>query len=256
MKAARSLIAALGFLTRLPVSKAKSGVNDISSGLWAFPVVGLIIGLFLSVSSIPLYLFVPLPLASGILLVLWVWITGGLHIDGFIDCCDALFSTRPWKDRLEIMKDVAAGSFGVTGAVLFLVVKYGALASIRPDALLVILPMAAVAGRSAMLFVMYRYPYARETGIGKIMKEHVGIREHLVSFCMLIGVAFAFVFSPCPFYLGFASIVATFVFCEIFGFWVMKRIPGFTGDVYGATCELVEALILVLSAIILKAVAV
>jgi adenosylcobinamide-GDP ribazoletransferase len=252
MKATRSFIAALGFLTRLPVSKVGFGGNDISSGLWAFPIVGLIIGLLLSLSSIPIYLFVPLPLASGILLVMWIWITGGLHIDGFIDCCDALFSTKPWKDRLEIMKDVAAGSFGVTGAVLFLIIKYGALASIRPDALLVILPMAAVAGRSAMLFVIYRFPYARETGIGKIMKEHVGIREHLVSFLLLFGVAVAFIFSPCPFYLGFASIVAAFVFCEIFGFWVMKRIPGFTGDVYGATCELVEALILVLSAIVLK----
>jgi adenosylcobinamide-GDP ribazoletransferase len=253
MKATRSFMAAMSFLTRFPLPKSRFRGTDIASGLWAFPIVGFIIGIFLSLLSIPVYLFIPAPLAPALILVAWVWITGGLHIDGFIDCCDALFSTKPWKERLEILKDVHSGSFGITGAVLFLIVKYGALASIRPDALLFLLPMAAIAGRSAMLFVIYRFPYARDSGIGKTIKDHAGIGEHLLSFLLLFGVAFTFLFSPCPFYLGFASIIVTFVFCEIFGFWVLKRIPGFTGDVYGATCELVEAIVLVLGAIVIKA---
>ncbi len=252
MKMTRSFLAALGFLTRFPVSRAGYTVTEIASGLWAFPIVGFVIGMVLSLLSIPVYMFVPAQLASGLILVFWVGITGGLHMDGFIDCCDALCSAKPWKDRLEIMKDVAAGSFGVTGAVLVLIVKYGALAGIRPDALPVVLPMAAVAGRSAVLFVISRYPYARESGIGKTLKEHVGMREHIISLIILFGVASGFVFSPCPFYLGFASILMTFVLCEVFGFWVLKRIPGFTGDVYGATCELVETSVLVFCAIALE----
>jgi adenosylcobinamide-GDP ribazoletransferase len=131
-------------------------------------------------------------------------------------------------------------------------VKYGALASIKPGALLVVLPLAAVAGRAAMIYVMYRFPYARETGLGKSFKEHVGPRDILVSLALLIALSLVAVFFSCPFYLGFATIIVAVLFCELFGFWVMKRIPGFTGDVYGATCELTEAIVLSAAVVLLR----
>jgi adenosylcobinamide-GDP ribazoletransferase len=253
MKRAHPLIAALYFLTRLPVTKKKIPWEDVAGGLWAFPFAGLIIGIALSLASILIHAFFPPALGSALILLCWVWITGALHIDGLIDCCDALLAPKTAKERLEILKDVSTGSFGVAGAVLFLIIKYGAIASIMPGALLIVLPLSAVTGRSAMLYVMYRFPYARKTGLGKVFKDRVRLKDIVLSLAVLLSISITVFLFPCPFYLGFASLPAALLLCELFGRWVLKRIPGFTGDVYGATCEIVETAILIFATVVLKA---
>ena len=91
-----------------------------------FPLVGLLCGVglwlvwlvcgLLHVSSV---LFGGLAVASGVL------ITGGIHLDGFCDTADALYSRRPQEEKLRILKDPNCGPFAVFSVILVLLVSFG-----------------------------------------------------------------------------------------------------------------------------------
>lgn len=254
MKTTNPFIAAFYFLTSLPVTRKEVPFEAVARGLWTFPFIGVCIGIFLSLVSIPGSLVLPPLLLPGVILLIWVWITGALHLDGFIDCCDGLLAPKTKEERLLILKDVATGSFGVVGAILLLLIKFLALASISIHMLPIILVMSATAGRSAILYVMFRFPYAREKGLGKIFKSSITLRDIIISLAVLSGIAGICFFFYSRTFIGFILIGSALICCEVFGFWVLKRIPGFTGDVYGAACELVETVTLVTAAAALKVV--
>ena len=55
--------------------------------------------------------------------VITLSLTGGLHLDGLMDSCDAIFSHRDRQTRLQILSDTHAGSFAVIGCVIILLAK-------------------------------------------------------------------------------------------------------------------------------------
>jgi adenosylcobinamide-GDP ribazoletransferase len=250
MKKLHPFVAALYFLTSIPVTKEKVSLQTITRALWTFPFVGLFIGVLLSLVSCLRYIFFPGLLTAALILAAWVWITGALHVDGFIDCCDALLCPRTKKERLAILKDVSTGSFGVAGALLLFLVKFSTLISITPRALLIALPLAAVSGRSAILYVMYRFPPARSEGLGASFKKMIRKRDLVISLVLFLVISFVCPFFQSPLYLGIVVLGVCIVFLELFGHWVLRRIPGFTGDVYGAACELTEAAVLITTAVV------
>lgn len=231
-------LAALHFLTRLPLPRREVSLEEVGRAGWAFPVVGALIGLLLMGAAWLLgRVFSPIPRAA-LLLVFWVAITGALHLDGFIDCCDALLAARPPEIRLEILRDVHVGAFGVVGAGVFLLVKFAALAALPAGGGPALL-LAPTLGRWAMVYAVVRYPYARSAGLGTVLKERTGLRGLLVA----TGLALAVALGVGRVY-GLVAFVGAWLFTVLFARWVLARIPGFTGDVYGALCELTEALVL------------
>ena len=110
---------AFSFLTILPFGFPK----DRKVG-WSFawyPLVGLFIGgMLMGVAEVS-----PLTHQLTALLVLftWIFITGGLHLDGFSDSCDGLLATVSPQKRLAIMKDPRTGSWAVIGLIVLLLTK-------------------------------------------------------------------------------------------------------------------------------------
>ncbi len=120
----RGLILATQFLTRLPTPQVRDfEPADLSRCAVWFPAVGLIVGALLA--GLALLAGGQQPaLAALLLLVFWVWITGGLHLDGLADLADALGAARGKPERfLEVLKDPHLGSFGVIALGLMLLAK-------------------------------------------------------------------------------------------------------------------------------------
>lgn len=238
----RSLLTALHFLTRLPLPLRETALEEVGRSAWAFPLVGALIGLLLAGSDWVLgYLFPPL-LRAALVLALWVAITGALHLDGFVDCCDALLAARPPEVRLEILRDTHVGAFGVVGAVVFLLVKHAALAACLFVGTRAALLLAPTLGRWAMVYAMVRNPAARPTGMGKTVREFAGGRALLGATGLALLPLLA---RPLEGLLAFAL---TWLFTVLFARWVLQRIPGLTGDVYGALCESTETVVLLVLA--------
>src|SRR6266540_7064637 len=124
----RTLRIAFGLMTTLPFRLPEdwSAGDSGRAALW-YPFIGLVLGT-LTWLAWKAAIFIFPPLVAGIItLVVWVALTGGLHLDGLADCCDGLFASASAERRLEIMKDPRVGAFGVIGLILILFLKAAAL---------------------------------------------------------------------------------------------------------------------------------
>ncbi len=217
--------AAFSFLTILPLPFPTGRKAGWSLG-W-YPLVGLFIGALL-VKTAELAPFSPDVTAFFILLI-WVLMTGGLHLDGFGDSCDGLLATAAPPRRLEIMKDPRVGSWAAVGLSLLLLGKWLAIRSVDFD-LLLLPPML---GRWAMTLAACHFPYARQSGLGGFFRDGLG-RRQLVIASSIVCLA-VMPLNAAPLWL------LAFGFAVIFGRWASNRLGGgLTGDVYGAVCELTE----------------
>lgn len=230
---------ATNFLTIFfPNSSKQANPSSLGKAALYFPMVGIFIGILLTLSSFASrYLFENTWLASIIVVSLWVVITGGLHLDGLIDCWDGLSGAASIEKRLEIMRDPRMGAFGGIGLVLHLLLKTAALASIPTKALWAALLFSPVLARWVIL-VVARQPSARPEGLGVTFKAGLDPkREYLASIlplvlCLLggwIGIISAVI-----------SLLAVYVLVQI----AKRRIGGITGDVLGFTIELSELMVL------------
>ena len=121
----RALLIALQFLTILPVRlQGEFSAQDMGRSLLFYPLVGLLIGIVLSLLGWSLTS--QLPMVSAILvLAVWVILTGALHLDGLADSADAWLGGIGDKAKtLSIMKDPAAGPIAVVMIVLVLLIKF------------------------------------------------------------------------------------------------------------------------------------
>ena len=232
------IAAALQFLTIFPpiVRRAFTG-RELGCSTAYFPLVGLLLGGMLAGIDLAAGRIWPSGVGAAILLAIWVVMTGALHLDGYLDSCDALFGGWTRDDRLRILRDERVGAFAVAGGVVLMLVKHATLASIhrRGYALIV----AITLGRWAMTMVILAYPYLRPEGLGRSIKDHVGRTQGLIATVIVVVVV---VLSG-----RFGLVVAG---CVIVAAWLvarcgMRRLGGLTGDIYGAVCEVTEATALV-----------
>src|ERR1700759_5235730 len=115
---------ALQFLTRLPTPRvADMQADDLArSAIW-FPAVGLVIGILLALVAYILHGSDPWVAALAVLMV-WIVVTGALHLDGLGDVSDAFGASHGRPDRfIQVLGDPHAGSFAVVVIALQIVAK-------------------------------------------------------------------------------------------------------------------------------------
>jgi adenosylcobinamide-GDP ribazoletransferase len=83
------------------------------------------------------------------------------------------------------------------------------------------------------------FPYARPEGLGRTMKDHAGWGQVALATATALAVAWF-----AAGWLGLIAMALTGVAAWIMARFVVTRLPGLTGDVYGAICEMVEVLAL------------
>ena len=125
----RGLILALQFLTRLPTPRVPDfRPEDLAASAAWFPVVGAAVGVVVAAALVA-GAFVDPWLGALAGLMVWVWITGALHLDGLADLADALGAAHRDPQRvLEVLRDPHVGTFGVVAIVLVLAAKLVLLA--------------------------------------------------------------------------------------------------------------------------------
>jgi adenosylcobinamide-GDP ribazoletransferase len=236
----RDTFGALSLLTILPVPSHWLDLRrPPARAMAAYPFVGLVLGALLVLAHWVFRAVLP-PLVSAVLIVAaWAILTGGLHLDGWADCCDALPATVTRERRLEILKDPRLGSFGGIGLVLLLMCKFAAVASLPRVGVALIL--APTLGRWAIVNVAAVFPLARPDGMAAHFRAGLSRRE-----LIWVALTVALVCGAAG-WGGLVAFVGAAVAALVLGRWAAIRLGGVTGDVYGAACELVECFVLVLA---------
>ena len=232
-----TLLAAFQFLTTFPaVIRRAFTAQELGRAVGYFPLVGLALGGLLYGLDRSLQLIFPTPVVAIFILVIWILLTRALHFDGFLDSCDGLFGGFTPERRLEIMRDSRVGAFGVAGGGLLLLAKYAALISLPNHTGLLLAPLM---GRWSLSLSIFAYPYAREKGMGRDMKNNVHLSQ--VIFATLIAVLAAWLFAG---WSGLIALAISGIVLWLGAAFILRRIPGLTGDSYGALCEMVELVVL------------
>ena len=96
--------------------------EDMKYAMCFFPAIGMVIGaVFYGMFLLLSWLLPGSFLAAGILLAVPIFITGGIHMDGFMDTCDARASYGDREKKLAILKDTHTGAFAVIFGALYLI---------------------------------------------------------------------------------------------------------------------------------------
>lgn len=244
MNSLHAFFHALAFFTRIPVPWLRPSEEAWKKSVCWYPAVGLVIGLLLwGAQQAGLALFSPL-LAAVLTLSVWVYITGGLHLDGWMDLADGLGSSRPREQILAIMKDSRAGAMGVLAAILLLLLKAAALAELAQTGQGVMLLLVPVAARTHVLLSIRCWPYlSADQGMGK------GIRDGLTPLPIAVGYAFLL---GAGWLIGEWRMLVAAAVSLLAALWfsraVSRKLGGLNGDCYGAVIESSEAVTLLVLA--------
>ena len=241
-------LAAIQFLTviRLP-RRLEVSLEDSGRSAGYFPVIGLFIGLILVSLNWIFNLILPPAVVNALLIAALVVISGALHLDGFVDTCDGLASNKSVEDRWKIMHDSRAGSFGIIGVVLLLLVKYASLNSIPAPLMMIALIIMPVVSRWAMVYAIFAYSYARPSGLGKAFKQ--GTTWPRLTMATLITLAITVALAQ---WVGLAVMFLVWVMTVAAAAYFKVKFSGLTGDTYGAINELAEVGVLILITLLVK----
>ncbi len=234
---------ALGFLTILPCPRLESTPEDLGRSSGWFPLAGALLGGLLAAAHAGLALLLFPPAAASLTVVLWAFLTRGLHLDGLADTFDGIGGGYSRESRLAIMKDSRLGTFGGIAVASALLLKATLLAGTERTAALQALFLAPVLGRWAILFAMRFFPSARPGGMGDLFRKGCTDR------CLFTGTAAALLLSAAAGGLtGFLLLPLVPLFALLISRWLASLLGGLTGDSYGTVCELSELLSLFLFA--------
>jgi adenosylcobinamide-GDP ribazoletransferase len=230
------LAAAFVLLTRLPLGRL--GHGSAPPAPWAFPLVGLVVGLLAGL-VLRLAEFQKLPplLAAGWAVVALLLLTGALHEDGLADTADGLGGGRTAARKLEIMRDSRIGSFGALALGCSLLLRVVALAALPAGRVIPALVVTAAVARAAMLIPLLLLPPARPDGLGAGMA--VGSRPASILGLLLAAVGALALLPARP---ALLLLLAVGVGALLMSAFARRQIGGHTGDVLGAVEQIGECL--------------
>jgi adenosylcobinamide-GDP ribazoletransferase len=234
------------FYTRLPLPRwwqpSFEGIAALS------PLVGVALGGGLALGDWGLqFLGVPDLLRSGLVVCLWLWLTGGLHLDGAMDTADGLAVMDPQR-RLQVMADSRTGAYGTMAAIAILGLKTLALVDLpHPDLMLMSAPLW---GRWGQVVAIARYPYLKAEGKGALHKSGIRLpQDYLPGLVLALllygGYGWRYPSQTMALLALFPSGLLLAVGAAA---WFNRRLGGHTGDTYGAVVEWTETLVLCLAA--------
>jgi adenosylcobinamide-GDP ribazoletransferase len=234
------LLAAFQFLTLLPIKRSFNSAQ-IGRSTAYFPIVGIVIGLFLAGVNYLLSLLLPQSVVNVLLIAILAISNGGLHLDGLADTCDGIAGHRTPEKRLEIMRDSRIGGFGAIGLVLFLLIEYISLNSIPTELKLNTLILAPTLSRWAMVYSIFAYPYARPTGLGQVFKDSISWWQ--ITLATLTAIIVAVVSFRLT---GFIILTGCWIIVALVAAYLKHQLKGLTGDTYGAINEIATISILII----------
>lgn len=210
-----------------------------ADALAALPLAGAAVGALAGSCGLLAALVVPHPLAAAVAFAAGIVLTGALHVDGFLDGCDAFFASAPAERRFEILKDPRHGTFAVAGMAVVAVLWLGALLALPPRTYPAVLAFAAALARAATIPNAHFFRYAGSAIASSALARTPALLPLVAGLPLLAVVGFA---------LG--PLYALAVPLAPLGAWLVARWiaarlgGGLVGDAYGFTIVVLEASLL------------
>ena len=242
----RKLLIAISFFTRIPIKIKDVESEEFYKSMILIPVVGALIGLFLYALVLGLNQFGLPDITALLTLIAYLWITGGLHMDGVADTCDAIFSARDKDKMMEIMHDSRLGAFGAISLIILLLAFF-VFSKILLPVFPIVIAFMPIVGRYCSLQSSCFSSYAEGGGgLGKRITEYTHVRDIIIYLILIIAALY--------FFSGIALCIAmgvTVVLNFLLMIYFNKKFGGITGDMMGMTTEVTQVIFLFSTIIVL-----
>lgn len=190
-------------------------------------------------------------LRAAILTALPVFVTGGIHIDGFLDTCDARGACTDRERRMEILKDSHVGAFAVIWGILYFLLYFCSCMALTPETAAAV-SVGFLISRGISGFFTAALPKARKGGMLSDFVADVDqkiLSRIMAGYLILGGILMATVF-----WFEGAVILAAFplLAAALSAVWcrriMVREFGGITGDLAGYTLQVCELAMVVCSA--------
>ena len=223
----KSFLLATSMYSKIPTPKTEWSDRAMAYVFCFFPWIGLVVG-----SAELLWFWLADRLAVGRLLfaavavLIPIAITGGIHLDGFCDTCDALGSHQSRERKLEILKDSHTGAFALIGLVCYMLLTVALWSEVQPGYSLALIPVLA---RTISGLCAVSWKNARGTGLLASFSQASDLRcNRIVLALWLIAAGIGlYGLNGWPIVVGAAVSVLTYRFMS------KKEFGGITGDLAG-----------------------
>lgn len=230
-----ALRASLAYFSILPAGWA--GAPD-AAALGALPLVGAVLGAIAGTAGWFASLLLPAPLAVVTALAAGLVLSGAIHLDGFLDVCDALFASVPPERRFEILKDPRHGTFALAGLAIALPAWLAALAAMPPGAWPWALPFCAAAARAGAVTNAFRVPYVPHGASARAFERRPSLVPLVLGVCVAAGCCWTHPWLA-------LLVLPAWAAAAFLGAWCAGRLGGvLTGDCYGFTIVVLDVALL------------
>lgn len=230
-------LAAILFMTRLPLPRSAHSPLPLSSAAPYFPSVGALLGL--GAAALDVYLRPHLGAgAAAVATVLFlVMITGALHEDGLADCADGLGGGRTREQALHIMRDSRIGSYGALAIAGSLVARTTLIAELAPVQTVTYIICTECLSRWTVLPLAYVLSPARTEGAAP--GQGARIAGRLPTFGIVASTLFCLAITVSLLHAEWwRPWIACILVTAMSAVYFQRRIGGITGDCFGAVIQI------------------
>lgn len=243
MNLIQSMIIAFSMYSKIPVPMVEWNEKNMKYAMCFFPLIGVIIGAAeYFVGKFLCHISVGKVLFASVMTLLPVIITGGIHLDGFMDTMDALGSYGDQNKKLEILKDSNSGAFAVLGMGCYFVWSMGIWSEVTPQMLGAVC-FIYVISRALSAYSVVTFQSARKSGLAKTFQDGAGKKSVRITsvLWLLSGSALMILKNR---YLAGASLICAALSFGYYRHICRKEFGGITGDLAGFFLQVCELLML------------
>ncbi|MBQ7795838.1 MAG: adenosylcobinamide-GDP ribazoletransferase [Lachnospiraceae bacterium] len=250
MRILRSLCIAFSIYSKIPVPQFQWKDEDMKDMLCFFPWVGGVLG-----GTLYLWFWLSDWLELGTMChtligaAIPLLITGGFHVDGFMDTMDALHSYQPIERKLEILKDPHIGAFSVIMLAVYGMVFLGAFSELRSMDLVTAVCAGFFLSRALSGIGVVSFKSAKHDGLLFMFANSAHKTSVLVTLYFQCALAILFMIKQA----GAAGVWIVTAALGVFGYYYIKckkELGGITGDTAGYFVTVCELGIVVAAAVI------
>jgi adenosylcobinamide-GDP ribazoletransferase len=236
----KSIVEITSFLTIIPIGKLgkSDGLENISKNMFLFPFVGLLIGLLtIPVVLISFYLFNQF-VSAFIVTIFLIVLTGIHHTDALADFADGIMVRGNKDKKYNVMHDPRIGSAGtvaVSGYFIGMVIAISSITSL--DRLMIAIILSEIVSKYAMVLQSH-YCESAWDGYSSLFTKNMKSKKKM-AIATIITVVLIVLISNTSL-IGLQIFIVGIICCFIVIFISKKNFGGITGDVMGATNEIVR----------------
>ena len=241
---------ALAFLTTIPVGMDENGIIQAANYMPSFPIIGALIGLATGVLLWGLQAILPPPIVGMLGLGFILLLTGVHHADGLLDFGDAMMILGPPEEKIRVMRDHQTGAGGLCLGFVVLSATAFSMAALDPSMVIQSLVVSETSSKFAMVLQAWAGNSAHEGLNTPFLQAMHGkwrtMRLSIASFLALVISLMALRIT------GIVVMLAGLLVATAILVISKKKFGGMTGDVMGATNELVRLVSLLVILVIPK----